>query len=63
MSFVPPGDVLPDCGVDPPTSKRILGLNKQSTAVHVRMFVCHVRAALSVLGYGYGSHRDAACDV
>ena len=34
MTAAPPNVTLPDCGYDPPSSKRVLGLSKQATEVH-----------------------------
>ena len=46
---------VPDCGYDPPSSKRVLGLSGQSTQVHIPMFIAHVRAALSSVSDAAGA--------
>ncbi len=64
MSFPHPSLTLPDCGDNPPNGKRVLGISKQSTEVHVPMFICHVRGALARLGEEgqYKSMVGSSCD-
>ena len=63
MTFAHHSVTLPECGYDPPYSKRVLGLNKQSTHVHVGMFLCHVQAALAFFGDGkkHLAKEDGTC--